>query len=155
MEVEEGTMARLRRPDRERRDDVRIAYMTADEVNRHLAASMAEGCGVTLDALPVEDEPSGVHLDEVLDRYDAILLNLDDAMPPRRREILKGLLGSAEPRRIAVHGYDLDDEQVALLHGHGISAARGLDAGLLEDLRAVDPGRFSDPQDMNTWIMLG
>jgi hypothetical protein len=78
-----------------------IAYLSTDEVNRHLAARMAAACGATLHPLSPKDPPPD-------GRFDAVLYDLKSIAPARREEIMTGALADPATRPVAVHAYNLD-----------------------------------------------
>src|SRR5262249_910703 len=63
------------------RPDMRIAYMSTDEVNQAMATLMARKLGAVVCCLNPQDRPPD-------GQYDAVLSNLDDVPRHRRRDIL-------------------------------------------------------------------
>lgn len=106
---------------------MRIAYLTTDEVNRHLAARAAGDCGASLDGPPPDGPPPD-------GGFDAVLYDLDHLPPPRGRAVVDELL--AAPPRIpaAVHGYGLEDGRASALRVRGVIVARRLEPGLIRVL---------------------
>jgi hypothetical protein len=50
---------------------MRIAYLSTDEVNVHLAEAMAAGCGLTLCPLAPKDPPPDEEFDALLYDWDS------------------------------------------------------------------------------------
>jgi hypothetical protein len=129
---------------------MRIAYMTTDEVNQTLAAKMAAECETDLYVrLPLDPPPDG--------QIDAELYDLDHPQKHRRGDIVALILRSPSTRHIAVHGYDVSDEQVKALRRHGIIVGRRLRFGLIRSLcKAAQPSRATVPPDDErielTWV---
>src|SRR5437016_13201071 len=94
--------------DLNRGKSMRVAYLTADEVNVELARQWAAECGGHLQRIrPKDGVPYG--------RFDAVCYDLDDVPRERRAEILLVLLSGPITRPTAVHGYGLDDDQIGRL----------------------------------------
>ena len=107
---------------------MRIAYLTTDEVNRHLAEEMAAACGVTLCPLEPRDHPPG-------GEFDALLYDWDHWPAARRREALAELLGGSLPHAVAVHGYNLEDGRAEALRRHTVAVYRRLQPRVFRFLR--------------------
>jgi hypothetical protein len=113
--------------------DMRIAYLTTDEVNLDYAAKFAEGVGATLSLLfPKDPAPDGW--------FDAVLYDLDSLPPKERRELLSHLLGGALPYPRGVHSYNLTREQVTGLRRLGITVTKRLKRVVLQTLTFVNQG---------------
>ena len=84
----------------------RIAYLSADEVNRTLAMRMAQRCGVPLVCTSPFCVPTG-------DRLIARLYDLDHVPRQRRETILRDVLSGPAVDPMAVHSYALWEEQTA------------------------------------------
>jgi hypothetical protein len=96
---------------------MRIAYLTTDEVNLHLAEGMAAACGLTLYPLwPRESPPDG--------GFDAVLYDWDCLPQPERQKLLAELLAGPRPRAVALHGYNLEDGQAEALRRHSVAVYR-------------------------------
>src|SRR6516164_5004088 len=107
---------------------MRVAYLTTDEVNRHLAEGMAAACGVTLCPLEPRDHPPG-------GEFDALLYDWDHWPAARRREALAELLGGSLPHAVAVHGYNLGDDRAEALPQHTVAVYRRLQPRVFRFLR--------------------
>jgi hypothetical protein len=103
-----------------------IAYLSTDEVNRHLAGRMAAACGATLHPLSPKDPPPD-------GRFDAVLYDPDSMPPASREEIVASALAGPPTRPVAVHSYNLDMRADAL-RNRGIVVTRQLGPGVLRDL---------------------
>jgi len=129
---------------------MRIAYMTSDEVNRALAGKMAARYGaVVCNPVPKHVQLAG--------DVDGVLWNLDDVPKALRAALLEGLCHSAPDHPVAVHGYDLTDEQLNALRRNGIAATRRLEADLFRSLcKAVRRRRATvlanDTPTELTWV---
>jgi hypothetical protein len=131
---------------------MRIAYVNIDEVNQELAVRMAAKCGAIICGLaPWDSPPDG--------QFDAVLYNLDQLPRQRRAALLDELLRDSSRRPVAVHGFDLTEEQVEVLTRRGVTAARRLHIGLLRNLfRAARDSRAATVQEETrtdlTWVDL-
>jgi hypothetical protein len=107
---------------------MRVAYLTTDEVNERLAQEFAIGCGVALCPLaPKEEPPDG--------EYDAVLYDLDSLPVERQREVMAALLAGPLPRAVAVHGYNMEDDQVEALRRRTVAVYRILQPRVFRFLR--------------------
>src|SRR5438128_1522844 len=70
-----------------RRSAMLVAYLTVDEVNQEMAASLAERCNLTLHPLSLRDWPRDGH-------FDAVVYDLDSFPARQRDEVLAQLLSS-------------------------------------------------------------
>jgi hypothetical protein len=120
---------------------VRIAYVNTDEVNQAVAAQMAVKLGaVVCDLHPKDPPPDGM--------YDAALYNLDDVPKHQRDDVLEEILRGPATCPKAVHGYDLSEDQAALLRLRGVAVAQRLQLGLFRILcRTVLQNMASVPPD--------
>jgi len=118
---------------------IRIAYHTTDEVNLDSAIQTAQECGASLDGLPDPDMPPG-------GSFAAMLYDLDHVDCRRGQAIVSELLSRPAPFPVAVHGYDLADEDMTVLHANGVIARRQLDPEVVRDLcRASESSRRAVP----------
>lgn len=106
---------------------MRIAYVSLDEVNCHVAGRLAAGRGALLDVLSFRDAPPD-------GRHGAVLYDLDSLPPRERRQTLAALLGGSPTRPAGVHSYALDDQQVRSLRANGVAVARRLGKSLFAAL---------------------
>jgi hypothetical protein len=103
-----------------------IAYLSTDEVNRHLAGRMAAACGETLHLLsPNDPMPEGP--------FDAVIYDLDSIPSACREEIVASALADRATRPVAVHSYNLDTQADAL-RGKGVVVTRRLGPVVLRAL---------------------
>jgi hypothetical protein len=105
---------------------MRIAYLSADEVNRDLVTRWADARDITLELLDLGLIPDGMSV-------DALLCDLDHLLVPRPPEHLTVLL----PRvscLVVVHGYNLDDQQAQTLLDGGVLVVRALTEDFLDRL---------------------
>jgi hypothetical protein len=94
-----------------------VAYVTSDEVNRHVATQMADICGVALHSLSFKDpRPDG--------RYNAVLYDVDSLSPLQRRELLVDLVSERLPWPVAVHSRNLEEKQVEALRRNRVAVFR-------------------------------
>jgi hypothetical protein len=103
-----------------------IAYLSADEVNCHLAARMAAACGAALHPVSPRDPPPD-------GRFDAVLYDLDSMPPACREEILASALADRATCPVAVHSYNLD-MQADALRDKGVVVTRRLGPRVLRAL---------------------
>jgi hypothetical protein len=110
-----------------RRIIMRIAYLTLDEVNENLAALMAEKCGAALFPLtPRDPKPDG--------EFDAVLYDLDSFPPRHRKELLSELLSTRPLHPVAVHSYQLEEDEQAALRRCGLLVCRHIDTAVFQAL---------------------
>ena len=106
---------------------MRIAYLTLDEVNEHLATLMAGECGATLFRLmPRDPKPDG--------EFDAVLYDLDSLPPRQQQELLSMLLSSRPFRPVGVHSYRLEEDEAAALRRHGLVVSRRVETAVFQAL---------------------
>jgi hypothetical protein len=113
---------------------VRIAYLTLDEVNQHLALNLADEQNVCLE---VQARP-----DNIIGReYDAVIYDPDSFPPNERPTNLTTILTCPLNKPVAVHSYCISPDQADILLRRGALTARQLGAGLflrlLTDVRAA------------------
>jgi hypothetical protein len=116
---------------------IRIAYLTADEVNHTLALRMAQQCGVSL----VHDPPGCARSDGT---PVARLYDLDHVSRQQKEAILTGLLSGPTAVPVAVHSYNLGEDQMASLSANGVIVARSLRPDLVRRLCEA-PGSDGEP----------
>ena len=104
-----------------------IGYVGRDEVNRQSAARAAEDCGATLIDL---SRP----FDGAAGRFDALIHDLDHVDAGSAAAIIGELLSRPALVPVAVHGYNLDDDEIAQLDAHGVVVARRFDPELIRAL---------------------
>jgi hypothetical protein len=113
---------------------MKLAYLTLDEVNQHLALTFADEHGVSLD---VQARPEGIRDGE----YDAVIFDPESFPPDERPANLMAVLDCQPNRPIAIHGYGFSADQVHALRKRGAIVARRLGteifAPLLNAVRAV------------------
>jgi len=105
-----------------------IAYLTVDQVNQSLAQEWSAHVALNVEILmPRDGYPDSC--------YTALVVDLDYLPAELRGEVLAELLRSPLARPTAVHGYNLTDEQIATLKGHGVIVHRRLSPKLFRRLR--------------------
>jgi hypothetical protein len=106
---------------------IRIASHTADEVNLESATQAARECGASLSRLayPVA-RPSGA--------FAAVLHDLDHMDSQRGRAVVSELLSRPASFAAAVHGYGLEDEEMAILQANGVIVSQEFNAELVRAL---------------------
>jgi hypothetical protein len=105
-----------------------VAYLTNDEVNEDLAFQMADECGVTLCPLSFNCRCLGR-------RFDAVLFDWDSLPLPRRQGILFETLAGSSSFPVAVHSFNLEEEEVETLHQDGVAVFHRLEPALFKTLR--------------------
>jgi hypothetical protein len=116
-----------------------IAYLTADEVNHTLALRMAQKCGVSL-----VHNPSGCA--RTNGTLDARLYDLDHVSRQQKEAILTDLLSGPTTVPVAVHSYNMGEDQMATLSAKGVTVARSLEPDLVRRLcEASAPSQEPDP----------
>jgi hypothetical protein len=129
---------------------MRITYLTTDELNRELAEQAGKACGVDLDvSLP---RPS-----RTPDPSAATVYDLDHLGDENSRAVLEGLLSGRSPAPVAVHSYNLQDEDVVALRSRGVVVARRIEpeviqrlcrvAGSPPTLNPAEDGHASEPEE--------
>ena len=105
----------------------RIAYQTTDEVNFESAIRTARECGASLSRLPDSAaRPSAA--------FAASLHDLDHVDSRRGRAVVDELLARPSLFPVAIHGYNLEDDEVAALHANGVIVSRTFDPELVRAL---------------------
>ncbi len=98
---------------------MRVAYLTVDQVNQDLAVALAQRCQVTLDPVSFRDLP--------LERpFDVLVYDLDSFPAVERDAVLTKLLNGLALYPVAVHSYNLEEDQVNCLRHHGVAVHRRL-----------------------------
>jgi hypothetical protein len=119
---------------------MRITYQTTDELNGELAAQAGKACGVNLDvALPRPNRVS--------DPSAATLYDLDHLGHKNSQVVLEGLLSGRSRAPVAVHSYNLQDEEVAALHAHGVVVARRMQPEVIQQLCRVAGSPLNPDED--------
>jgi hypothetical protein len=98
---------------------MRVAYLTLDEVNQHLALTFAGEHGASLD---VHECPEAIGERE----YDAVIYDPDSFPPHERQANLDAVLACPLDRPVAVHGYDFSADQWQVLRKRGAVVAKRL-----------------------------
>ena len=98
---------------------MRVAYLTTDEMNEHLAVTMAAACDIQLvPRSPREAPPDG--------EFDAVLYDWDYLPLEQRQTFRERLRAGHRPGRVIVHGYNLGKKEVAAWRQQGIMVFRHL-----------------------------
>ena len=114
---------------------MRVAYLTTDEVNEHLALTMAAACDIQLvPRAPREAPPDG--------EFDAVLYDWDYLPPEQRQELRERLHAGHGPGRVIVHGYNLGKKEVAAWRQQGITVFRRLESRVFRALLRPAPVRL-------------
>src|SRR5262249_3609910 len=98
---------------------MRVAYLTTDVVNEQLALQMAATCGLALYPLAPKDRPRG-------EAFEAVLYDWDYLPAREQQEVLAELLAGGRSHGAALHGYNLEDDQVEALCRHTVAVYRCL-----------------------------
>jgi hypothetical protein len=109
---------------------MQFAYLTRDEVNQELALAFAAEHDVNLEVYARFDGIVGQD-------SDAVLCDLDSFPAEERKTNLATLAMGSKCKPIALHSYNLDDEQRRLLHHNGVLTARRLRGVLFSRLLAT------------------
>ena len=109
---------------------MRIAYLTLDEVNQHLALSLAAEQDVRLE---VQARPEITNGRE----FDAVIYDPDSSPWGERAANLTAILACPVGRPVAVHSYDISPEQLQVLRHRGAVVARRLGAGMFARIIAA------------------
>jgi hypothetical protein len=111
---------------------MKIAYLTADEVNSSLAQQLARSCRIELRVLAPKDPlPSGP--------CHVLLCDMDSLSPAQPKSLLAHWGPLLQPDRVALHGYSLSAAQEASLRDEGILLFRRLGRGVFRRLRRAIP----------------
>jgi hypothetical protein len=106
---------------------MRVAYLTLDEVNQHLALTLADEHDVSLE---VEVRPEAIRER----KYDAVIYDQDSFSPDERQANLTTVLACPVYRLVAVHSYNFSADQLHDLRRCGAIVARRLRAGVFTRL---------------------
>jgi len=107
-----------------------IAYFTTDEVNEELANRRAEAAGVKLYPMSARDElPNG--------RFDAVVYDLDFVPWKRRKELLARLLAKPSRNPVALHSYNLDDQEMEDLRSKNVAVFHRLQPEVFKLVRLM------------------
>ena len=113
---------------------MRVAYLTTDEVNEHLAVTMAAACDIQLvPRAPGQAPPDG--------EFDAVLYDWDYLPPEHRQALRERLRVGRGPGRVIVHGYNLGKKEVAAWRQQGIAVFRRLESKVFRALRRASRAR--------------
>jgi hypothetical protein len=126
---------------------MRVAYLTLDEVNQHLAFAFAGEHDVSLD---VHARPEAIGERE----YDAVLYDLDSFPLDERQANLTTVLDCPLNRPVAVHSYDFSADQLSVLRQRSAIVARRLRskvfARLVSMVRAAQRRQLWPEPEMET-----
>ena len=106
---------------------MRVAYLTLDEVNQHLASGFADEHGVNLE---VHACPQAIGERE----YDAVIYDPGSFSPHERDANLRAVLVCPMDKPLAVHGYDFAPDQLQVLRKRGAIVVRRLGTGVFARL---------------------
>jgi hypothetical protein len=106
---------------------VRIAYLTFDDVNQHLALALADERGVSLD---VHARPEGIRERD----YQAVLYDQDSFPLDEHSANLTAVLACPPHMTVAIHGYEISADQLQVMRHRGAIVARRLGAGMFARL---------------------
>jgi hypothetical protein len=126
-----------------------IAYHTADEVNLESAMQAAKECGASLSR---SSDPIAARVGSPA----AMLHDLDHVDAQRARAIVEELLSRPAPFPVAVHGYNLGDDEMRALHANGVIASRRFNPGLVRALcraSVCTPTAGTAPKDQDSQSM--
>lgn len=132
-----------------------IPYDTLDELNLASATRMARECGASMcrwrEAPPRPRRP-----------FAGLLYDLDHIDCMHRSEVVGSLLSGPSPVPVAVHGYNLEDEEIVAMHANGVVAVRAFDAEVVRALCMACAGRPrpsappggdpNDPAALCAWV---
>lgn len=104
-----------------------LAYFSTDDVGQALAARFAREYDATL-------VPSTGREPLSSEGIAARIYDLGHLHPQYQDAILKDLLAGPPPSPVAVHGYDLAEDQVAALRANGVLVSRRLEPGMIRRL---------------------
>jgi hypothetical protein len=122
---------------------IHIAYETTDEVNLESATQVAQEYGASLSRFPDPAAGPGGSL-------VATLLDLDHMDAQRGRAIVGELLSRPVSYPVAVHGFDLGDEEMSVLHANGVAVSRPFRPELVRALcRALESPGVTVPDPEN------
>jgi hypothetical protein len=107
---------------------MRIAYLSTDEMNQALAATMAQAHRVTLCLVEPRDASPGAEIDALL--YDWDFWHVEG-----RDELLAQLLAGVAHCPVVLHGHNVGDDQADALRRQGIGVYRALQPAVFQHLR--------------------
>jgi hypothetical protein len=109
---------------------MRVAYLTTDEVNEHLAVTMAAACDTQLVPRAPREAPP-------VEEFDAVLYDWDYLPPEQRQEFRERLRAGHGTGRVIVHGYNLGKKEVAAWRQQRIAVFRRLESKVFRALLRV------------------
>jgi hypothetical protein len=104
---------------------MRIAYWSTDPVNLDLARNYADERALTLCPMFPRDR-------DAEETFDAAIYDLDFLGPDLRRRILADLSFVPHQHPVAVHSFNLEEFEIALLRKQGVAVRRRLEIELFE-----------------------
>lgn len=104
-----------------------IAYHTTDEVNLQFAKRAARECGAFLTRL---DSP----VTRTASVFGAVMHDLDHVDTQSGRAVVHDLLSGPAPFPVAVHSYNLEDDEATALQANGVFVSREFNPALVRDL---------------------
>src|SRR5262245_66051253 len=107
---------------------MRIAYLSIDEVNLDLARRWAKTCHCEVVRWPPREVVRNGDI-------DAAIYDLDFLPPLLRQQVLTNLLRGPRHGPVAVHSYNLSEQQVSDLRARGVHVRRRLEREVLVLLR--------------------
>jgi hypothetical protein len=113
---------------------MRIAYLTADEVNACRVRRLARACGMQMRVLAPKDALGN-------GCGDLVLCDLDSVSPGRPHALLARLIASPVFGQIAIHSYHLSTAEKARLRKQGVLIFRRLARPALRRIRQALIGR--------------
>jgi hypothetical protein len=106
---------------------MRFAYLTRDEVNQDLAARFAAEHDIELEIF--------AQFDALVERiFDAVLCDLDSFYADDREMNFGALVIGSKHKPVALHSYNLDDQERRFLYQSGVLTARSLRGALFSRL---------------------
>jgi hypothetical protein len=112
---------------------IHIAYHTTDEVNLESARRAARECGASLSGLPDPVAQPG-------ESFAALMHDLDHVETQVGQAIVSELRSRPALLPVAVHGYHLRDEEIAVLHANGVVVSRQFKPELVRALCRASMG---------------
>jgi hypothetical protein len=117
---------------------IQIAYLTTDQVNHTLALGMAQKCGASL----VHNPPGLARTNGAL---IAVLYDLDHLSEQDKEAVLADHVAGPATVPVAIHSYNLGEDQLASLSAKGVIVARSLELELVR--RLCDASRLNQKPD--------
>lgn len=103
------------------------AYMTTDPLNEEDAGQLAGAAGLTLHLqFPKDPAPDG--------QFDVLIYDLDHWDPERRAETVAALTREPLLHPVAVHSYQLREQQITALRDNGVLVCRRLEPDVVVQL---------------------